>query len=65
MAVPGDEGGGGAFFPEIGLRVRVAVQDGPLAAFFVVEEEGDADFGGEGPIGVRGVFAVAWGGGRC
>lgn len=37
----------------------VAVEHGTLAIFFVVEEEGGADFGVVGPLGVEGVLAVA------
>jgi hypothetical protein len=40
--------------------VGVAVEDGALAAFFVVQEEGEADFGVVGPEWVKGVLPLSW-----
>lgn len=47
---------GTSFLPEIGLGMGVSFEDGALAAFFVVEDEGYGDAGGVGPEG------IGWGG---
>lgn len=41
------------------LGVRVAVEDCVLCPFFVVDDEGDGDFGVVGPLRVVRVLAVA------
>ena len=47
------------FLPEIGLALGIAVEDGALGAFFVVEDEGDGYFGAAGPFEIEGMLAVA------
>ena len=50
---------GTGLFPEEGLGGRVAVLNSTFGTFFVIDYEGDGDFGAIGPGGVGWLAAVA------